>query len=199
MSDQIDKWKDDVGPGWLPLIEVLDRQLRRFDPDYRIEQVKEKFGGLRYYIITSDDCTNTDRMYAVIDAIESLSFRICENCGRPGEIRKGGWIRTLCDECEGGAMTDTYDPVEHIRASQPANDALLAHWKSHPDYDPERGLVFTGPSLPPESFERMVTLTISREDAMKVQGTSGACDTLDCGVGYCIFVRACRAALEGER
>ena len=33
-------------------------------------------------------------------------------------------------------MTDTYDPVEHIRASQPANDALLAHWKSHPDYDP---------------------------------------------------------------
>ena len=27
------------------------------------------------------------------------------------------------------------DPVEHIRASQPANDALLAHWKSHPDYD----------------------------------------------------------------
>ena len=100
MSDQIDKWKDDVGPGWLPLIEVLDRQLRRLDPDYRIAQVKEKFGGLRYYIGTSDDCTNTDRMYAVIDAIESLSFRICEDCGRPGEIREGGWFRTLCDECE---------------------------------------------------------------------------------------------------
>ena len=47
--------------------------------------------------------------------------------------------------------------------------------------------------------EDTVTVTISREDAVKVQGTSGACDTLDCGVGYCIFVRACRAALEGER
>ena len=44
-----------------------------------------------------------------------------------------------------------------------------------------------------------ITITISREDAVKVQGTSGACDTLDCGVGYCIFVRACLAALEGER
>ena len=100
MSDQIDKWKDDVGPGWLPLIEVLDRQLTRLDPDYRIAQVKEKFGGLRYYITTSEGCTNTDRMYAIIDTIESLSFRICEDCGRPGEVRKNGWIRTLCDECE---------------------------------------------------------------------------------------------------
>ena len=44
-----------------------------------------------------------------------------------------------------------------------------------------------------------ITITISREDAVKVQGTSGACDTLDCGVGYCIFVRACLAALKGER
>ena len=79
MSDQIDKWKDDVGLGWLPLIEVLDRQLRRLDPDYRIEQVKEKFGGLRYYIVTNEGYINADRMYAVIDAIESLSFRICED------------------------------------------------------------------------------------------------------------------------
>ena len=101
MSDQIDKWKDDVGLGWLPLIEVLDRQLRRLDPDYRIEQVKEKFGGLRYYITTSEGCTNTDSMYAIIDTIELLSFRICEDCGRPGEERGNGWIRTLCDECEG--------------------------------------------------------------------------------------------------
>ena len=104
MSEQLDRYKNDVGPGWLPLIEVLDKKLTMLDPDYRIVQIKEKFGGLRYYIRISEGCTNTDRMYAVIDAIESLSFRICEDCGRPGEMRgeesKGEWIRTLCDECE---------------------------------------------------------------------------------------------------
>ena len=91
-------------------------------------------------------------------------------------------------------MSDTYDPVEHIRASQPANDALMAHWKSHPEYDPERGLVFTGPSLPPESFERMVTLTISREDA------EGIVSDLPAASADFVFGRialACRAALEG--
>ena len=100
MSEQLDRYKNDVGQGWQSLIDILDRQLTILDPDYKILQVKEKFGGLRYYINTSDDCTNTDRMYAIIDTIESLSFRICEDCGRPGEERKNGWIRTLCDECE---------------------------------------------------------------------------------------------------
>ena len=93
-------------------------------------------------------------------------------------------------------MSDTYDPVEHIRASQPANDALMAHWKSHPEYDPERGLVFTGPSLPPESFERMVTLTISREDAENIVRDLHQASA-DFAFGRVAL--ACRAALEAER
>ena len=105
MSDQLDMYKNDVGPGWLPLIEVLDKQLTVLDPYYNIVQVKEKFGGLRYYIVTSESYTTADRMYAIIDTIESLSFRICEDCGRPGEERENGWIRTLCDECEGGEVS----------------------------------------------------------------------------------------------
>ena len=92
-------------------------------------------------------------------------------------------------------MSDTYDPVEYIRVSQPANDALLAHWKSHPEYDPERGLVFTGPSLPPESFQRMVTLTISREDAEHwAQHHPRAIGQYEQRIA-----NAVRAALEGER
>ena len=101
MSEQLDRYKNDVGQGWQSLIDILDRQLTILDPDYKILQVKEKFGGLRYYITTSEGCTNTDSMYAIIDTIELLSFRICEDCGRPGEERGNGWIRTLCDECEG--------------------------------------------------------------------------------------------------
>jgi len=76
-------------------------------------------------------------------------------------------------------MSDTYDPVEHIRASQPANDALLAHWKSHPDYDPET-----------------VTVKISREDAESVVR-----DLPEASADFTFgrLALACRAALEGER
>lgn len=37
------------GPGWYRLLVELDTQLAALDPDYRVQQVKEKFGTLRYY------------------------------------------------------------------------------------------------------------------------------------------------------
>lgn len=39
----------DVGEAWVPIIERLNRDLLNMDPDYRVIQVKEKFGELRYY------------------------------------------------------------------------------------------------------------------------------------------------------
>ena len=56
-------------------------------------QVKEKFGGLRFYTNYSDNVVN-----ALISMAESMSYRTCEVCGTPGKSRHGGWIRTLCDE-----------------------------------------------------------------------------------------------------
>jgi hypothetical protein len=45
--------------GWFPLVINCDKELAILDPDYAVHQVKEKFGGLRYYFETSasaDDC-----------------------------------------------------------------------------------------------------------------------------------------------
>ena len=57
-------------------------------------QVKEKFGGLRFYTDGGDEYIR-----ALIDDAESLSYRICEECGRMdndvGRNRKG-WIQTTC-------------------------------------------------------------------------------------------------------
>jgi hypothetical protein len=57
-------------------------------------QVKEKFGGLRFY-------TNgtSDEIHKLISEYESKSYATCEDCGKPGKSRGSGWIRTLCDEC----------------------------------------------------------------------------------------------------
>ena len=55
-------------------------------------QVKEKFGGLRFY-------TNgyTDVIQGMISMAESMSYRTCEVCGNPGRSNNYGWISTLCD------------------------------------------------------------------------------------------------------
>ncbi|MCB9441150.1 MAG: hypothetical protein H6523_12990 [Mycolicibacterium sp.] len=86
----------DCGPGWYSLLADLDAALARLDPAYTLRQVKEKFGGLRFYLgaISSDD----DAVYALIREAEGLSELTCELCGEPGRLRgELGWVRTLCD------------------------------------------------------------------------------------------------------
>lgn len=97
-----------VGPGWQPIVEALHSSLQRIEPDYEVAQIKEKFGGLRYYIHESDDFSpggKRDQQTALINFAEALSYRICEECGRPGGSGNvGTWIRTLCPECREKAV-----------------------------------------------------------------------------------------------
>ena len=57
-----------------------------------IVQIKEKFGGLRFYINNG-----TEEMENYIRFAESMSLCTCARCGSPGKIRNTGWSRTLCD------------------------------------------------------------------------------------------------------
>lgn len=49
-----------VHEDWMPLIELCNRDLALIDPYYRIDQIKNKFGGLRYYYTPSGDCSLDD-------------------------------------------------------------------------------------------------------------------------------------------
>ena len=93
----------DIGPGWFSLIEELSTKLepliqecKDLDPEFypKAAQVKEKFGGLRFYMTTE-----TEEMSKLIRKAEAKSFKTCEECGEPGEVRGLGWVRTLCDMC----------------------------------------------------------------------------------------------------
>ena len=64
-------------------------------PQIVASQVKEKFGGLRFYVEGA-----TERQHAVIDFVESLSYQVCERCGSMTDIgQTQGWISTVCKEC----------------------------------------------------------------------------------------------------
>lgn len=82
--------KQCVGDGWASLIDAIFNKLPN---DAQILQVKEKYGGLRFYVDNVDD-----DMLDFIAEMEMKSYKICEVCGKPGEAREGGWIKTLCDD-----------------------------------------------------------------------------------------------------
>ena len=84
--------KECVGKGWSKLLDSIYDNL---EEDTYVLQVKEKFGGLRFYIASGDDF-----IFDVIEKAENDSYKICEDCGKPGELREElSWIRTLCDDC----------------------------------------------------------------------------------------------------
>jgi hypothetical protein len=96
-DDEVSYFMLPVGVGWKKIIWELDDELSKLDPDYSIAQVKEKFGGLRYYI------NGIDVPYEVygplIDYAEAESYKTCEECGEPGIIRDDlAWLKTLCDK-----------------------------------------------------------------------------------------------------
>lgn len=58
-------------------------------------QVKEKYGGLRFYMRSS-----TKEMEKEIDFAELVASKTCEDCGELAELcSSGSWVRTLCPGC----------------------------------------------------------------------------------------------------
>ena len=88
----------DVGDGWFSILYMLSAALSSLDNVPVAFQVKEKFGGLRFYYDGGDFKTCN----ALIEIAERAAWVTCEDCGKPGKLRKGGWLRTLCDECDEG-------------------------------------------------------------------------------------------------
>jgi len=62
--------------------------------DFKFDQIKEKFGGLRAYYSGGNDYIR-----GLVTMAETMSYKICEVCGNKGKPNKGGWISTLCDGC----------------------------------------------------------------------------------------------------
>jgi hypothetical protein len=96
------------GEGWWPIIEKLcaniqhhtdwwnkNREARPIVEQVVVAQIKEKFGGLRFYYDGGDE-----QIRGMVQMAEAWADSSCETCGAPGKRRDGGWIKTLCDHHE---------------------------------------------------------------------------------------------------
>ena len=84
-----------VGSGWKNLVTLAWLLCKYQDPPRQVQQVKEKWGGLRIYI-----SSGPPSMFKLLGEIENLSYKICESCGKPGKPRQTGWVKTRCDKCQ---------------------------------------------------------------------------------------------------
>ena len=105
-------WGFECGDGWFNILDQLmsniqhhiDWNNQNFEKGYKqykqvaqvtLDQVKEKFGTLRFYYTGGDDIID-----GMVRMAESMSGVTCEECGNPGERRGGGWVHTFCTPCE---------------------------------------------------------------------------------------------------
>jgi hypothetical protein len=87
--------------GWKDLYQPIIDWIGKYNEEHpediiNITQIKEKFGGLRFYV----DKYPKELEDMIINA-ESMSYYVCERCGTRENVglTVGGWYRTICLDC----------------------------------------------------------------------------------------------------
>ncbi len=94
-------WGFECGDGWFNILNQLMGNIQHHI-DWKnkngevvhqvtLNQVKEKFGSLRFYYTGGDNYID-----GMVTMAESMSGVTCEECGLPGTQTQGGWIKTAC-------------------------------------------------------------------------------------------------------
>ena len=104
--------------GWEDLYKPLIDWVQQYNSTHKdqakiqITQIKEKFGGLRFYV----DCAPKE-LYDLIDKAEKESYNICEVCGTKDNVGLtiNGWYSTICLSCLQKELNNHYQNVKHWR------------------------------------------------------------------------------------
>ena len=109
---------DEMPDGWRiafgrDICEEIRDELERagYLDRYRITQIKEKYGTLRWY-----DFGHTERIgREIIPKYEKISAHTCICCGKPATRITLGWISPYCDNCvpkgKNGETTGYYKSI----------------------------------------------------------------------------------------
>ena len=93
------------------MVEEISQELKKynFEDGYRIIQVKEKWGGLRWY---DGGVPLVSAIHDIVRKYENLSHKICIACGDLAVYRSKGWISPWCKNCkEEQKNWETFDEI----------------------------------------------------------------------------------------
>lgn len=110
---------DAMPTGWrrafgIQMCEEIREELIKFNYlyEYRILQIKEKYGELRWY----DGGVPIDsKIYDIIDKYTKKSRHTCIQCGRPATKIARGWISPYCDKCAEELSKYPWDTFDDIK------------------------------------------------------------------------------------
>lgn len=97
-------------------VNEVNRKILDSEKKIKVQQIKEKFGGLRFYIsaVPEEYC---NEVFKAIDRAERKSYRTCEMCGRWGKIQNDlNWIKCLCGYCHVSTKKKIY--LEQAQAKE---------------------------------------------------------------------------------
>ena len=98
----------ETGEGWKPIAMKVINAIIEYndnspeDSVIYIDQVKEKFAGLRIYVTYDNVPKETiDRIDNLIKEAEKEAAHTCEECGAKENIgmRVNGWYTVMCEDC----------------------------------------------------------------------------------------------------
>lgn len=124
-----DGWRKAFGE---QMCEEIREELVRVDylEKYRIAQIKEKYGFLRWY-----DFGGTEKMNReIIPKYAHLSERTCIMCGAPATKIATGWISPYCDAC--ATQIGSYERFVPIEELVDESDADVASERIVNEKDP---------------------------------------------------------------
>jgi hypothetical protein len=170
MSQTCMCWGIDTGDGWYNILDTLCNQIQnhlehnlREDQDptavnVEATQVKEKFGGLRFYYDGGDKFIE-----GLVWMAEAISSRTCEGCGSSGTQNNTGWIHTLCPLCRDARARspDFWPDKDNIMNKDKPNeqDINQKQWivkvEHLDDTDPDRGVGELCIRFPDELMEQL--------------------------------------------
>jgi len=104
MSKTLMEFGFECPDAWEPVIVELSEKIQTYldehkDVKINVQQVKEKFGTLRFYY-SRDSFKPDETISKYIAEAEDKVTEICCNCGYVGDVKFYGWNGYLCKECK---------------------------------------------------------------------------------------------------
>lgn len=113
VGQELKKWEGSYPKGWRTIVEKGITQCSKVKSLIQIDQIKDKFGRLRfYYTVVSQEqefeevLELGEPLRTYIYSLEETCAHICEECGTTLDVNTSslnppdfGWVYTLCPAC----------------------------------------------------------------------------------------------------